>query len=253
MTTATTTAPRVPTTAALLDAWESALTAEPARRALLLLAAMCENCGDLGDRVPGELNRLLLQARALLFGPACDTVADCPGCGARLEAAIPMAELTSADTTPTPVGEITVGDVHITYRSPTWRELTALTDQSVDAAAAQLLAHCVTSISSGERDLTLGELEPEAVCAVDEAISEADPDALIEVQLSCPECGETARLPMDPASFLWDEVDRWALSVLLEVAELAAAFGWSEHRILSMSPWRRRAYVSMAQPQRRPL
>jgi len=219
---------------------------------VLLLAPMCEECGDLGDRFPGELNRLLLRARVLLFGTVCDAVADCPGCDAQLEAAIPLAELTSAESAPTPVGEITVGDIHITYRLPTWRELTALTDQSVDAAAAQLLAHCVTSISSGEHDLTLDELDSEALCAVDEAISDADPDALIEVQLSCPECGETARLPMDPASFLWDEVDRWALSVLSEVAELAAAFGWSQHNILSMSPWRRRAYLTMAQPQRRP-
>lgn len=247
-----TTALHVPATATLLDAWEDALATDPTHRALRVLEAMRDDdCGDLCDYSPGALNRLLLQARALLFGDTCDTIAECPRCGAELEATIPLAALTSAQTAPPPVGQTAVGDVQVTYRLPTWRDLTALTDQSVDDAAELLLARCVTSIRSSDRDLTLVELAPDTMRAIDDAISGADPDALIEVSLSCPECGDTARQPMEPASFLWYEVDRWALSVLTEVAELAAVFGWSERSILSMSPRRRQAYLALAHPGRR--
>ena len=250
--TALTTALHVPATATLLDAWEGALAAEPAHRALHVLEAMCdENDRDLGDRSPGELNRLLLQARVLLFGGACDAIADCPCCGAALEATIPLETWTSAAPPSRPVRETTVGDLRVTYRVPTCSDLAGLTHQPIDDAAEQLLARCVTSIRAGERDLALSELAAEAVRGIDEVISGTGADALINVKLVCPECGDTVGLQMDPASFLWDELDRWALSVLCEVAELASVFGWSEQTILSMSPWRRRTYLAIAQPGRR--
>jgi hypothetical protein len=237
----------VPATAGLLDAWESALTADPTDRALRVLQSMCDGgCGDLADRPTGELNRLLLQARSLLFGSECDTIAECPCCGAELEATIPFRALSSPEGALCSEGETIVGDIRVSYRLPTWRDLAALADQSVDDAAGQLLARCLTSITVGERRVELGELDPETVDAIDEAIFRADPDALITVELVCPDCGETARLPMEPATFLWDEVDRWAVSVLSQVAELAAAFGWSEDSILAMTPGRREMYLWLA-------
>jgi hypothetical protein len=246
MTTATT-ALHVPATVVLLDAWESALTADPADRALHVLQSMCDGgCDHLADRPTGDLNRLLLQARTLLFGGECDAIAECRCCGTELEATIPLPALSSAEGALCSVGETTIGDIRVSYRLPSWRDLAALADQSVDDAAGQLLARCLTSITSGQRRVELGELDPETVDAIDEAIFRADPDTLITVQLICPDCGETARLPMEPATFLWDEVDRWAVSVLSQVAELAAAFGWSEDSILAMTPGRRQMYLLLA-------
>jgi hypothetical protein len=248
MTAPTITALHVPATATLFDAWESAMSTEPAGRALVLLDAMCDkDVGDLSERSLGELNRLLLQARRLLFGGTCDTIADCPGCGAELEATIPLAALMSAHGTPL-AGETAIGDLLVNYRVPTWRDLAALTHRSIDDAADQLLAWCVMSLRRGDRELTLDDLGTGELRSIGNAISAADPDALIDVELACPECGDTPRLNLDPASFLWDEVQRWALSAMVEVAELAAAFGWREDHILSLSPWRRRTYLSMVRP-----
>lgn len=247
--TAVTTALNVPSTAALLDAWEDAQTSDPRDRALQVLESMCVRLdGDLDERSPGELNRLLLRARMLLFGDTCDTVAQCPACGAQLEATLSIATLLSGECAVDPVGERTLDGLRVSYRTPTWRELRALADRPIDDAAAELLALCVTEVRSGRRKVAYADLDASFRQAIDDAVGQADPDALIEIALACQECGETARLPMDPASFLWNELDRWALSTLYEVAELAAVYGWSERSILSMTPWRRRAYLSIAAP-----
>jgi len=229
----------------LLEAWESGLGADPVDRAVPLLETLY-SAKDLGDLAPGAWNRLALRARALLFGADCDTVAECPACGAQLEAAIPVEALLAGEPVPPAVDEISFGAVSVRYRPPTRGDIAALAAYPVDEATARLLRRCVTEIRSPEREMALDELSEEQLSALDEAIALADPDAVIEVALACPECGETARLPLDPASFLWDEIDRWALGVLCEVAELATAFGWSQDAILAMSPWRRQAYLALA-------
>jgi hypothetical protein len=238
---------QLPSTGALLDAWEAAQRAEPCDRILIVLAAMCGVADeDLDGSTPGELNRLALQAHTLLFGATCDAVAQCADCGEELEATIPLSALMSAHPPDAAVGEAAIAGLRVRYRLPTLREITALGTESVDDAAARLLASCVVAIKSGPDELTLNDLPQDAVRAIDDAISSADSDAVIDVLFVCPECGESARLPMDPAAFLWDELDRWALSVLSDVIELAAAFGWTEGAVLSLSPWRRQAYLSMA-------
>jgi hypothetical protein len=243
----------VPATSALLDAWEDAQSAPADHRALLVLDTMRDDRGDeLAEHTRGELNRLFLRARGLLFGEVCDAVADCGGCGAQLEASIPLRALTLADADVFAPAELRVGELRVRYRLPTWAELTALRTQSVDHAADSLLARCVTAIRSGKRQLVLAEIGDAARAAIDAAIGTADTDAVIEVELACPDCGRTCVQPMDPASFLWDEVNRWALSTLSEVAELAGTFGWSQEAILSMTPWRRRAYLSLAARADRP-
>ena len=37
----------------------------------------------------------------------------------------------------------------------------------------------------------------------------------------------------------------WAVRLLGEVHELASAYGWREHDVLALSPWRRQAYLQM--------
>lgn len=249
-----TTSLHIPPTAQLLDAWERALADHAGERALRVLEVMCDDGGERLDHCsPGQLNRLVLAARSVLFGDTCDTVAECPGCCAHLEASIPLAELANDESTGPAARELTLGQLRVIYRLPTWRELCTLTDQSVDSAAGELLESCVTSIESGAGALVLSDVDTSTRQAIDEAICAADVDALIEVQLSCPECGQTACLPMDPGSFLWDELNRWALTTLSEVAELAVAFGWSQADILAMTPWRRQAYLSLAAPMGRQL
>lgn len=239
---------RVPAAAHLLDTWESGLDSDPPRQAQLLLEALCSDSApvDLSQLSVGQRNRLLLRARMLLFGIVCDTLADCPACGAELEAAVPVPALIAGDEhTEITSGEVVEGEYLVRYRVPIAADLIGVAARSVDDAARELMAGCVLSVQSGGRELPWTELPDQVTRLVEEAVAQADPDAVLDVGLTCPSCGETVTLPLDPASFLWGEVDGWAGRTLREVHQLATAYGWEERTILAMSPRRRRMYVAM--------
>lgn len=46
-------------------------------------------------------------------------------------------------------------------------------------------------------------------------------------------------------SFFWDEINHWAKRLIHDVHILAVAYGWSEEKILALSPWRRQAYLDL--------
>jgi hypothetical protein len=74
-----------------------------------------------------------------------------------------------------------------------------------------------------------------------------DPQAELRVQLQCPDCETGWTTDVDPAAFVWRELEEHAQAALLEVASLAAAFGWSEAEVLAMSRERRRAYLELVE------
>ena len=76
-------------------------------------------------------------------------------------------------------------------------------------------------------------------------MSELDPQAEIELDLSCQACGERWKELFDVEPFFWTEIQAWAGRLLLDVHHLAASYGWSESAILSMSPLRRSLYLNM--------
>jgi hypothetical protein len=86
------------------------------------------------------------------------------------------------------------------------------------------------------------------VAVISEVISrmaEADPQADMEVELSCPSCGQRWQALFDIESFFWSEISAWAQRILSEVHVLARAYGWSETQILDLSPWRRQVYLNL--------
>ena len=74
-----------------------------------------------------------------------------------------------------------------------------------------------------------------------------DPQADVQLALSCPACGQQWRATFDVVSFLWDELDAWARRLLREVHTLASAYHWREADILAMSRWRRQYYLDLVQ------
>jgi hypothetical protein len=77
-------------------------------------------------------------------------------------------------------------------------------------------------------------------------MAERDPGAVTELRLSCPACGRDYVVSFDIASFLWSEIEAKAPRLLLEVHDLASAYGWAEAEILALAPWRRSFYRAMA-------
>jgi hypothetical protein len=77
-------------------------------------------------------------------------------------------------------------------------------------------------------------------------MAEVDPQADLQVELSCPACGEEWQAQFDIESLVLCEICSGAQNILSEVHRLARAYGWSETEILNLSPWRRQFYLGLA-------
>lgn len=92
----------------------------------------------------------------------------------------------------------------------------------------------------------LGPVAREALeTALARTVADWDPQADIELALTCPACGAQWRTPFDITAFLWRELEAWAMRTLRETHLLATAYGWSEEDILALSAWRRQHYIGL--------
>ena len=80
---------------------------------------------------------------------------------------------------------------------------------------------------------------------IEAAIAEADPNAEILLNLTCPACGERFQELFDIVTHLWDEISAYAKDIAYETHLLARYYGWSEREILAMSEHRRQTYLGM--------
>jgi hypothetical protein len=76
-------------------------------------------------------------------------------------------------------------------------------------------------------------------------MAEADPQADIQLAISCAACSHHWRTTFDIVSFFWSEIEVWARRLLCEVHILASAYGWHEREILGLGPVRRQLYLEM--------
>ncbi len=243
-----------PSVHGLLEAWERGQVGDPAWRGLLLLHAALPDArsSELTALTLGRRNRLLLGLRVRLFGAELDGLATCPVCAEILETTltipVPSTDDAAALDAPSPTGaehRHTRDGWDVRYRLPTVADLMELPEGDVDSSAGWLLRRCIVAVARDGRDEQPSALPDEVAGEVAQAMGELDPDGLVELAVGCPQCGETSTVPLEPASFLWAELDQWAWRVLAEVRDLASAYGWSESDILSMSPWRRQAYLEL--------
>ena len=89
-------------------------------------------------------------------------------------------------------------------------------------------------------------LDPAVRDRVGAAAEELAGASALAVRLSCPDCGGEVSAEVDPVALLADRVSDEVRDLLGDVAELAAAFGWSETEVLQLSDARRRAYLDLA-------
>jgi len=108
-----------------------------------------------------------------------------------------------------------------------------------------LLERCLLSARQGGREMGADQLPEVLVTAISERMSAIDPQADVEIALSCPQCDRHWRAPLDVASFFWTELHAWAQRLLRDVHALASAYGWREAEILALTPARRQAYLEL--------
>lgn len=222
----------------VLAVWERGLSAPPGRRALELAGLADSNPGGL---TAGERDATLLHLRETLFGARIEGVVDCAACGEPLEVTTTTRSLLAAAPDAVEGAAVSLDGWEVHLRPATAADLAA-----PDLSAAQLLAACVEEARHDGQAVDVALLPPEVVAALDEALAAADPLADLEFAATCPACGETSTAPFDIASFLWAEVDRFALELLREVHVLASAYGWTEDEILALGQ-RRRLYLELVE------
>jgi hypothetical protein len=234
----------------LLNAWEQGLGQGVAERAVILLrlAAGADDTGRDPARWPiGERDARLLDLRESAFGPQMEGVASCPRCGVQQEFQMPAGALRVASPASSVGLALVSDDYQVEFRLPDSLDLCEVEAERVSEGeiALRLLERCVTSATSGARPITAADLPNDVVKEISERMSQADPQAGIDVSLQCPSCSHRWSEPFDIASFLWTEVHAWASRTLFDVHQLAAAYGWSEAESLSLSPRRRGFYLEL--------
>jgi hypothetical protein len=235
--------------AELLDIWDGGRYASPCRRSLLLLSAVCPEESELLAHLPlGSLTGRLLRVRAALFGPALTCLTNCRSCSGTIETTFGVEELLSYERSATSeqgaLHSLTYGDCILEFRLPTAKDLITLEAGKIHGPLALADRLISKSMHNGE-SIPIQELTPGAIEAIEAQITELDPLAHIELTLSCPDCGNTWHETLHVIDFLWLEIGNLAKSLLVEIARLASAFGWSEREILALTPERRRSYLEL--------
>jgi hypothetical protein len=228
---------QTPDSAALLDAWETALSEPEALRAPALLVSLgwFDTPDALARTTIGETDRSLFALRHVLFGPTLDCVVTCPSCGALLEFDTGTADIVPPPTT-TVAQRVTLLGGLLECRPLVNADVSnSLGHGSVDSR--QLLEVCllgdgvaVQRVTDEDCDRALAEL------------AQADPGSSVEIAIDC-SCGHQWIDEFDIRSYLMAELTDWAARALRDVHRLASRYGWSESAILRMSPWRKRIYL----------
>jgi hypothetical protein len=241
-----------PSATELLHVWEAGQALSSVQRALALLMMALPNMSHqaAAEMSIGRRDAQLLSLREQLFGPDIVALARCPGCQERFELSL------NAEDIRVEQPRDGLFDVHMdgyAVRARAANSLDVMDAESVSDATVQervMIAGCTIEARHGDRVVPAHELPDAVVEAIAERMSEADPQADVNVALQCPVCGHEWNAMFDVTAFLWREIDVWAKRLLDEVHALAYAYGWSEADILAMSAPRRRRYLSMIEQSR---
>jgi hypothetical protein len=142
--------------------------------------------------------------------------------------------------------ELELKGVQIQFRLPNSHDLLkATSDPAYSANPQKLLAACIVAVHDDEGDISTDDISEEVWDAIEEEMEKLDPQADIQMALTCPACGHQWEASFDIAGYFWTEIDNWARHMMHEVFLLAHAFNWSERDILNMSPRRRQLYIEM--------
>lgn len=211
----------------LLGLWEALASADPpVRGARLLVAAGVATDQEAALDLPlARASELALHELRTRCGPTLDTVVACHGCGTPLDVPLDL-DAALDSVTPTPPEPAAVAGRSL--RAPTTRDVVdALADP--DPATA-LRTRCLGHDPGAAEETTWEQLAGAAALAA---------------RVDCPACGARFTADVDVVALLTDHLADQARVLLADVAELAAAYGWSEADILALPAPRRRAYLEL--------
>lgn len=230
----------------LLDAWER--TSELVRpwRELAILELVGAGPADEVAHLPvGSRDGLVLDMLKAAFGPGLEAEVSCPACGERLELRLDVDQVRQPGPVPAVGHEISLDGWSVEFRLPDSIAVAACRESDGDLEPI-LLRRCVERVRHGRGVADLEALPAAVRGAVAARMAELDPQAEVLVDVACPACGHRWPALFDPVDFLLRVLDGHARHLLLEVDQLARAYGWREADVLALSPQRRRQYLELA-------
>ena len=194
----------------------------------------------------GARDAALLELRQRLFGDHFLSVTHCAACQEAIELTFDADDVMARGGSESGEQALKLDGCDVTFRLPTVADLAAA-ERTGDLALGRevLLRRCVSRAERVGEAIDADSLPAEVVTAIGERMAQADPQADVRLDLTCPSCGHEWREPFDIASFLWMEIQSSAQHLLSDVHAIASAYGWSEQAILSLSPSRRNAYLEL--------
>jgi hypothetical protein len=238
----------------LLRIWEVAQHQHPVSQALTILAVAEPGVPQdelLGMSI-GQRDARLLTVRLATFGSQLAGYAECTACQERLEFTLDVADIrvvperTNDAATTNQVYEAPIEGYELRFRLPNSLDLAHIVCCRDELTArALLLQRCVLHASLDGQEVALANLPETVLTTLADLMEQYDPQADIQLNPSCPACGQSLPMMFDIVSFLWAEICVQAKRLLREVHTLARAYGWREMDILSMSPARRQFYLEM--------
>ena len=239
---------RGPSAATLLAAWDRACGEAPVHRAITLLAsAAAEPSRDVLERLTlGDRDGRLLMLSESLFGRRISGLLNCPVCHEAMEIGFGASEVRVPERERPESSTVDVGGRAIQFRVPNTLDLVAAMEaEDVAGVRDVLVQRCILGVVAADGPCSADELDDAARDALSARMGDADPQANVDLAVTCPHCGHAWDAAFDVAAFLWMQVDAWAKRILRDVHALASAYGWSEDAILSMAASRRRLYLEL--------
>jgi len=214
----------------------------------LLFAACPDQTVDKLVRLGiGRRDALLLELRALTFGPKLSCAVACPSCRERLEVSFNVADLRAKPEVEfAQEYSLSCEEYDVKFRLPNHQDLLAVMERDgAQTTRDSLFERCVISARHNREAKSASQLPAAVVEEVMEKMAQADPMGNIQLVLHCPACEHRWQTTFDIVSFFWAEIGACVHRLLREVHLLASVYGWRETDILSLSPWRRQLYLRM--------
>jgi len=235
----------------LLYTWEVALRAHSVERAITILEMAFPEVSrdELIALSVGQRDARLLAIREAIFGSHMAGFAVCPACQERLEFAFDVSDIRVLPENwapPEQVQEVSIEGFNLSYRLPNSSDLAQIACfQDVMAARDLLLQRCVLRAYQDNVEVEVAALPESIIGILGRHMLEADPQAEVQIDLSCPVCAHNWLVIFDIVPFFWSEICAQAKRLMREVHMLARAYGWSETDILAISAARRQFYLEM--------
>ena len=238
---------RALTASEIIHLWETAYRFHPIDQALSIVQQVMPGHSreQLAEMPLGQRDALLLSLRQLTFGDVLPGKDNCPQCNETVEFALSCTALL-ANTPEAQRKRLVVDEYDVTVRPLTSYDLgVAANASTLQGARSLLLERCVDKARFQGVTTPLQALPTSLQNRIAETALATDPQAETVLELSCPSCKNEWLSILDIGHIFWKEIAAWAQRLLLEVHQLATAYGWTEDEILKLGPVRRASYLQM--------